>query len=63
VERALGKLHAQFEYAVTDDVVDGGLHDYVDDFQTKLNALGELIRGTFFAPVVVRAPVVDQQQQ
>ncbi|HEY2511381.1 MAG TPA: alpha-E domain-containing protein [Polyangiaceae bacterium] len=59
-ERALGRLHAQFEYAVTRDVLDQGVHEYIDDFQTKLNALGDFIATAFFAPPPDRTQLVVQ---
>jgi uncharacterized alpha-E superfamily protein len=69
-ERALGKLHAEFEYAVTKDIVDKGLHEHIDQFQSKLNALGDAIRTTFFSPPIDHARTVaealaqaQQQQQ
>ncbi len=60
--RLLGRLHADFEYAVTRDVLARGLHEWIDEFQTKLNALGEAIRGAFFAPAD-RAEGQGQGQQ
>jgi uncharacterized alpha-E superfamily protein len=48
-ERALGSLRAQFEYAVTAEIIERGLHEYLDDFQVKLNRVGEAIFETFFA--------------
>jgi uncharacterized alpha-E superfamily protein len=48
-ERALGKLHAQFEYADSSEIVTRGLHGYLDDFQSQLNAVGDAISATFFS--------------
>jgi uncharacterized alpha-E superfamily protein len=48
-ERSLGSLRAQFEYAVTKEIIEKGLHEYLDDFQVKLNRVGEAIFETFFA--------------
>jgi uncharacterized alpha-E superfamily protein len=61
-ERALGKLHAEFEFAVTQEILDRGLHEYLDGFQTRLNTVGEAIRTSFFAPVSA-APPEDQESQ
>jgi uncharacterized alpha-E superfamily protein len=47
-ERALGQLQAQFSFAVTKEVIGGGLHEYLDDFQRKLNVAGDAISRTFF---------------
>jgi len=61
-ERCLGRLHAEFEYAVTKDIVDKGLHEHIDDFQTKLNTLGDAIRTTFFAPPINFAKALADAQ-
>jgi uncharacterized alpha-E superfamily protein len=57
-ERALGRLHAQFEYADVQEILARGLHGYLDDFQKQLNSVGEAIAATFFStpalPAVVR---------
>jgi uncharacterized alpha-E superfamily protein len=47
-ERELGKMHAQFEYAETRQIIKDGLHEYLDDFQVKLNRVGDAIFETFF---------------
>jgi uncharacterized alpha-E superfamily protein len=57
-ERRLGRLRAEFDYERVDDVIDGGLHEYIDRFQTKLNQLGESIIETFF---VCRSPEPQAQ--
>ncbi len=64
-ERALGRLHAQFEYERTSDLLAYGLHAYIDDFQQKLNAVGVAIGDTFFAPAIAAdvQPLAEQQQQ
>ncbi len=44
----LGQLSAQLSYARVSDILTGGLHEFVDDFQVRLNAVGEAIYETFF---------------
>lgn len=49
-EQHLGRLRAELDYADIDEIVDSGLHEYIDNFQTKLNGVGNAIHETFFAP-------------
>jgi uncharacterized alpha-E superfamily protein len=48
-EKLLGQLCSELTYASVDDIITQGLHEYVDQFQTKLNHLGNGIFETFFA--------------
>jgi uncharacterized alpha-E superfamily protein len=64
-ERLLGRLRAEYEYAVIDEILEGrpgerqSLHDHLDQLQLKLNDVGIAIFGTFFAnrPEPVPQPV------
>jgi uncharacterized alpha-E superfamily protein len=48
-ERALGQLCSDLAYANTEEIIRGGLHEYLDDLQTKVNLVGQGISDTFFA--------------
>jgi len=48
-ERELGKLRTELAGADIREVVGGGLHEYLDTFQDKLNSVGQGIHDTFFA--------------
>jgi uncharacterized alpha-E superfamily protein len=48
-EQRMGRLRAEFDYAQIDEIIHHGLHEFIDAFQSKLNALGEAIHDTFFA--------------
>ena len=48
-EQRLGRLRADVNYSQIREIIDGGLHEFIDDFQTKLNAVGAAIHQTFFA--------------
>lgn len=65
-EQQLGQLRAELAYAQVKDVLSGGLHEFVDAFQTKLNMVGAQIFKTFFAlrPIggAVAFPSSIQQQ-
>ncbi len=47
-ERQLGRLRSDLDYANIDEMVAVGLHEFLDDFQTKLFGVGEDISNTFF---------------
>jgi hypothetical protein len=37
------------DYAHVQEIIAGGLHEFIDNFQTKLNDVGLAIHETFFA--------------
>ena len=49
-ERMLGRLVAELDYALIDEVILEGLHQYLDELQRKLNDVGDAIRRAFFSP-------------
>ena len=48
-ERRLGSLKAELAYTDVDTIVSRGLHQFIDDLQSKINSIGEGIHNTFFA--------------
>ena len=48
-ERLLGKIRSDMAYTEVDEVIEGGLHEYIDSLQKKLNSVGDAIHETFFA--------------
>jgi uncharacterized alpha-E superfamily protein len=54
-ERLLGRLRAEYEYSVIDEILEGRpgarqtLHEHLDQFQLKLNDVGAAVFGAFFA--------------
>ena len=48
-ERLLGELCSELAYARVLDVIRGGLHEYLDQLQSKINAVSDGIHDTFFA--------------
>jgi uncharacterized alpha-E superfamily protein len=50
-ERALGKLRSELEFITIEEIVNLGLHQFLDDVQTKLNQVGGEIFETFVAVV------------
>lgn len=49
VEQLLGALCSELAYAQVDEVIQAGLHEYLDVLQTKVNQVGAGIHETFFA--------------
>jgi len=48
-EKLLGQLCSDLSYASVDEIIEEGLHEYLDELQTKINTLGGGIFDTFFA--------------
>ncbi|MCA9398160.1 MAG: alpha-E domain-containing protein [Candidatus Omnitrophica bacterium] len=48
-EKEMGKIISQLNFNDVHDVIHYGLHEYLEDFQIKLNHLGEEIFNTFFS--------------
>ncbi len=49
VERELGRLCSDLDYANIEDIVNDGLHEYLDNFQSRLNRIDQQIYEQFFA--------------
>lgn len=47
-EQMLGRLRYELDYTQTGDIVKSGIHQFIDDFQTRLNKLGAAIYEDFF---------------
>jgi uncharacterized alpha-E superfamily protein len=48
-EQRLGQLRSELAYAAVDEMIAGGLHQFLDGLQAKLNRTGAAIRAVFFA--------------
>jgi uncharacterized alpha-E superfamily protein len=59
-EQRFGRLRSELDYAQIQEIIHGGLHEFLDAFQAKLNHIGEAILQTFFAlrPVTNSPPHV-----
>ena len=49
-ERLMGRLVSELDYADVNEVIVGGLHEYLDDIQFKIISVDQAIHSTFFAP-------------
>ncbi len=47
-EQMLGQMSSQLNYARATDIIANGLHQFVDDFQTRINKVGEAVSESFF---------------
>ena len=47
-EKRLGRLVADLEYIDIDEVIEGGLHEYLDGLQTRINLVDDAIGEAFF---------------
>jgi uncharacterized alpha-E superfamily protein len=47
-ERRLGLLHAELDYKSVAEIMAGGLHEFLDAIQTKLNEVSSAVHETFF---------------
>ncbi len=48
-EQRMGQLRSEMDYTGIADIVAMGLHEYIDDFQAKLNEVGKAVYEDFFA--------------
>ena len=55
-EQRLGRLRSELDYAQIQEIIKGGLHEFLDAFQAKLNHVGAAIFSTFFALRPVTSP-------
>lgn len=58
-QKQLGFLKAQLEYTDINDIIEKGMHEYLDDIQGKLNDISTAIYDAFFSI----EPHVQKQQQ
>ena len=47
-EQRMGRLCANMDYTTIADIIEHGLHEYIDSFQSQLNRVGEAIHNDFF---------------
>ncbi len=55
-EQRMGRLRSELDYGNIHEIIAGGIHEFIDRFQSQLNLVGEAVRETFFAaPAQTRA--------
>jgi uncharacterized alpha-E superfamily protein len=60
-EKILGRLQADLDYADIDEVLEFGMHEYLDSLQVRLNQVGEEISATFFRHAPLETEHTSQQ--
>ncbi|HVZ79584.1 MAG TPA: alpha-E domain-containing protein [bacterium] len=64
VEQRMGRLRSELDYADISAIIASGLHEYLDNFQAKLNSVGEALFAYYFAASPAwGAPDPDQERQ
>ena len=58
-EQHLGQLRAELAYTEVQQILDRGVHEFVDAFQTKLNLVGDGIFATFFATRPIGGAILE----
>ncbi|MBD0335768.1 MAG: alpha-E domain-containing protein [Cyanobacteria bacterium Co-bin13] len=48
-DRTIGRLRAELDYVTIDEIVNQGLHEFLDGLQIRLNQVGEAIYKDFFS--------------
>ena len=48
-ERKVGRLRSELEYLTVEEIMKGGLHEFLDNLQVRFNEVGEAIFQDFFA--------------
>lgn len=62
-EQRTGQLRAELTFASVDEIIAGGLHDFLDVLQDKINRVGEAVYETFVAMRPVETPSQTQSQR
>ena len=64
-EKLLGQLCSDLSFTSVDEIINAGLHEYLDDLQTSMNRVSAGIYETFFAfktPKTMKRPAQHQTQ-
>lgn len=48
-EQRLGRMRSELDFLSIDEIMEQGLHEFIDDFQSQVNQVGNAIIETFFA--------------
>lgn len=65
-EKLAGRLEAELQFSTVDDVFADGLHQYLDQFQLKLNAIGDALFSAYFFQSIASMDeqmLVQQEEQ
>ncbi|MFN0056717.1 MAG: alpha-E domain-containing protein [Planctomycetales bacterium] len=62
-EQHLGRLRSELDYTNIDEILQGGMHEFIDRFQTQINRVGEAIFEEFFALRPILSSTFSRQHQ
>ena len=62
-EMLLGRLSSELNYTNIEEIIDTGLHEYLDNFQQKLNNVGEKIYKTYFTITPVPETNINRSEE
>jgi uncharacterized alpha-E superfamily protein len=48
VDRELGRLRSELDYLMVDEILQRGLHEFLDNLQRRINLVGDKMFETFF---------------
>ena len=61
-EQRFGRLRSELEFTSIDEILDRGMHEFIDDLQIKLNAIGDAVDQCFFGVAHVSDAQVQRQE-
>ena len=63
-EQKLGRLLSELNYTPIDEIIQGGLHEFLDELQTRLNRIDDAVFETFFTlrPLTGKNTYLTQEQ-
>jgi uncharacterized alpha-E superfamily protein len=62
-EQLLGRLRSELDYMRVEDVIERGMHEFIDDLQLRLNQVGDAIHELFFAGATDGLRFAQEQYQ
>ena len=64
-EKLAGRLEAELKFSTVDEIFDQGLHQYLDQFQLKLNAIGDALFAAYFfqSIAIIDGQMLVQQEE
>jgi uncharacterized alpha-E superfamily protein len=62
-EQLMGRAKADLDYNRIRDIIDSGMHQFIDDLQSRFNEIGDAIRDAFFLGVPEPGTSQFQEQQ
>lgn len=62
-EKLMGKLRSELDYTQIEDIIGGGMHEFIDSLQTRLNTVGQAIYDEYIALRPTGASPLSKQEQ